>query len=118
MAECKDPVKLPEMYEEFEKIGGNAYRSLIREVLTAFEFEEAIWGKDIATLSGGELERLMLARLLVSDANLLVLDEPTNYLDILMIEWLEEFWLTLIKQSFLLPMTERYWKMWQMKFFI
>jgi ATP-binding cassette subfamily F protein 3 len=91
MAECQDPVRLPEMYEEFEKVGGNAYRSLIREVLTAFEFEEATWGKDIATLSGGELERLMLARLLASDANLLVLDEPTNYLDILMIEWLEDF---------------------------
>lgn len=44
-----------------------------------------------ATLSGGERGRLALAQILLSDANLLILDEPTNFLDIVVTEALEEF---------------------------
>ncbi|MCA1927558.1 MAG: ATP-binding cassette domain-containing protein [Calditerrivibrio sp.] len=91
MENCENPAKLTELYDEFEKKGGNFYKSTIREVLSAFGFRESEWGRDVSILSGGELERLKLARLLSSDANLLVLDEPTNYLDIIMIEWLEQF---------------------------
>lgn len=88
---CEDPDKLSELYERFEKEGGLVYRSNIREILTAFAFSEDEWGKDLSSLSGGELERLKLARLLSSEANFLILDEPTNYLDIVMIDWLEKF---------------------------
>ncbi|MGB9732146.1 MULTISPECIES: ABC-F family ATP-binding cassette domain-containing protein [Calditerrivibrio] len=88
---CLEAEKIHRYYEEFESIGGNSFRSEIRELLKAFEFYENVWDKNINLLSGGELERLKLARLLVSDSNLLLLDEPTNYLDILMIDWLENF---------------------------
>ena len=44
---------------------------------------------DVATLSGGQGKRVALARVLVSEVDLLILDEPTNHLDIDAIAWLE-----------------------------
>ncbi|WP_153060205.1 ATP-binding cassette domain-containing protein, partial [Streptococcus suis] len=45
----------------------------------------------VANLSGGERVRLSLAKVLLTDANLLILDEPTNFLDLTAIEALERF---------------------------
>ncbi|HVW33266.1 MAG TPA: ATP-binding cassette domain-containing protein, partial [Acidimicrobiia bacterium] len=46
-------------------------------------------GADVATLSGGQAKRVALARVLVTEVDLLILDEPTNHLDIDAIAWLE-----------------------------
>lgn len=55
---------------------------VVRTMLARLLFDEQSLNKKVAVLSGGERIRLSLAKLLVSSANVLVLDEPTNYLDL------------------------------------
>ena len=62
----------------------------IRNVLAAFLFTNDDVFKLIKSLSGGERGRVSLARLMLSEANLLILDEPTNHLDIISKEILED----------------------------
>ncbi len=58
--------------------------------LESFLFSAAEQRKRVSTLSGGERARLLLARLMLQGANLLILDEPTNDLDIPTLQVLEE----------------------------
>lgn len=60
-----------------------------RTILNRMLFDQHDLKKRIAVLSGGEKMRVSIARLLVSDCNVLVLDEPTNYLDTYTVEALE-----------------------------
>ena len=62
----------------------------IRNMLAAFLFTGDDVFKEISALSGGERGRVSLAKLMLSEANLLILDEPTNHLDIASKEILEE----------------------------
>ena len=62
----------------------------IRNVLAAFLFTGEDVFKRISDLSGGERGRVSLAKLVLSNANLLILDEPTNHLDIMSKEILED----------------------------
>ncbi|MDD2442964.1 MAG: ABC-F type ribosomal protection protein [Desulfotomaculaceae bacterium] len=63
--------------------------SLIRTMLARFLFRGGDVYKKVAQLSGGEKVRLILAKILTGDTNFIILDEPTNYLDILSMEALE-----------------------------
>ena len=62
----------------------------IRNMLAAFLFTGDDVFKEISALSGGERGRVSLAKLMLSEANFLILDEPTNQLDIASKEILEE----------------------------
>jgi ABC transport system ATP-binding/permease protein len=61
----------------------------------------------IMNLSGGQKKRVALAKILVTESDLLILDEPTNHLDLDMIEWLEDF-LTKSAKSLLMVTHDRY----------
>ncbi|OZI64326.1 ATP-binding cassette domain-containing protein [Bordetella genomosp. 4] len=73
---------------EWVEIGGT--RKHVMSYLGDFLFSPARAGSPVSSLSGGERARLLLARLFARPANVLVLDEPTNDLDIETLELLEE----------------------------
>lgn len=73
---------------EWIEIGGA--RKHVMSYLSDFLFAPERANSPVSTLSGGERNRLLLARLLARPANVLVLDEPTNDLDIDTMELLEE----------------------------
>lgn len=60
--------------------------SIVRTILARLLFSAQDIRKPVSVLSGGERVRLSFARIFVSNANVLILDEPTNYLDIPSIE--------------------------------
>ena len=63
----------------------------VKKVLSGIGFSEDQWACPPVSLSGGYKIRLHLAKVLVSNADLLLLDEPNNYLDIIAIRWLIGF---------------------------
>ncbi len=69
--------------EEISDTWPDMTRSRIRNVLASFLFTNDDVFKYIRDLSGGERARVSLAKLMLSDANLLILDEPTNHLDMI-----------------------------------
>lgn len=92
---------------EFQKNGGLTYKSLTRSSLIGLGFTEKEFDMPTSKLSGGQKSKLILAKLLLSNADLLLLDEPTNHLDITAVEWLESF-LADYKGSFIVISHDRY----------
>jgi ABC transport system ATP-binding/permease protein len=73
--------------QEWVTVAGS--RLHVRSYLERFLFPTSTHEQKVRSLSGGERNRLLLARLLLEEANLLVLDEPTNDLDLITLQVLE-----------------------------
>ncbi len=91
--------------------------SIVRTILARLMFRRDDVHKTVSVLSGGERVKVLLARIMVSDANVIILDEPTNYLDVYAMEALQQLLLnyegTLLLVShdrqFLINLSDRYW---------
>lgn len=79
------------LQEQFTLMDGYGFRSRIKRVLCGLGFLESEFTIAFKALSGGQRTRLMLALVLLADADLLLLDEPENHLDLQAREWLESF---------------------------
>ncbi|MEW6084062.1 MAG: ribosomal protection-like ABC-F family protein [Chloroflexota bacterium] len=83
-----DPKKLEhaldeqhKLLEEFDSLGGANYKSRVREMLRRLGLPESDFEKPIRALSGGQKKLIGLARLILANPSVLLLDEPDNHLD-------------------------------------
>lgn len=80
-----------EVQARFEELGGYALEGKAREVLAGLSFSQEMMDADVAKLSGGWKMRVALARILLMRPDVMLLDEPSNHLDLESLIWLEQF---------------------------
>jgi ATPase subunit of ABC transporter with duplicated ATPase domains len=100
-AAMADPARADEMDEiitrygevqgRFEELDGYALEGRAREVLAGLGFSEEMMDGDAGALSGGWKMRVALARILLMRPDAMLLDEPSNHLDLESLIWLEQF---------------------------
>ncbi len=83
--------ELGELQSAFEHIGGFDLETRVKEALGGLGFAKAAFDNPFKSFSGGWRMRAELARILASKPSILLLDEPSNYLDIPAVEWLQRF---------------------------
>ncbi|MDF1479890.1 ABC-F family ATP-binding cassette domain-containing protein [Leifsonia sp. H3M29-4] len=77
--------------DRFDALGGYAAEAEAASIASNLSLPDRILDQPLKTLSGGQRRRIELARILFSDAGVLILDEPTNHLDADSVVWLREF---------------------------
>ncbi|RFB79422.1 ABC-F family ATP-binding cassette domain-containing protein [Methylovirgula sp. 4M-Z18] len=84
-------VRYGEVQARFEELDGYALEGRAREVLAGLSFSDEMMNGDVGGLSGGWKMRVALARILLQRPDVMLLDEPSNHLDLESLIWLEGF---------------------------
>ncbi|KAJ4270221.1 hypothetical protein NW762_001897 [Fusarium torreyae] len=91
-AETQEAVDiLADLQLQVDPIRVSETESKVKKILTGLGFSDALIQKPISSLSGGWHMRASLATALVQETDILILDEPTNFLDLLGIIWLQRY---------------------------
>src|SRR6201985_3468297 len=80
-----------EVQARFEELDGYALETGAREFLAGLSFSQEMMEGDVGDLSGGWKMRVALARILLMRPDVMLLDEPSNHLDLESLIWLEQF---------------------------
>ncbi|VTS05479.1 ABC-F family ATP-binding cassette domain-containing protein [Tuwongella immobilis] len=103
LAEAKTEIEQKSLFARFERLNellshNDAYTldHKIEQVLAGLNFKKADFDREVRSFSGGQQRRLLLAKLLLAGPDVMLLDEPSNHLDIDTVRWLEGY---LIAQS-------------------
>jgi ATP-binding cassette subfamily F protein 3 len=99
-------MEMGDVQTEFEKLGGYDLESNAQEILSGLGIDESEQSKMVEDFSGGWKMRIALAKVLITLPDLILMDEPTNYLDIETILWLEK-WLQQFKGAVFMTSHDR-----------
>jgi ATP-binding cassette, subfamily F, member 3 len=98
MAEAEDEadrqraaLRYDALHEQIEHQDAYSIDHRVEEVLSGLGFVESEFHRDASKFSGGQQSRMMLAKLLLQSPDVMLLDEPSNHLDIATTEWLENY---------------------------
>ncbi len=98
LAQATDPAQHKSLADRYERLNEmlrqyDAYTvdHRVEEVLDGVGFRRADYDRPVETFSGGQQSRLMLAKLLLAAPDVMLLDEPSNHLDIAATRWLEDY---------------------------
>jgi ATPase subunit of ABC transporter with duplicated ATPase domains len=80
-----------EVQSRFQDLDGYGLEARAREVLSGLSFSQEMMDGDVGALSGGWKMRVALARILLMRPDVMLLDEPSNHLDLESLIWLEQF---------------------------
>ena len=79
------------LHDTYEISGGYNTKEKLSKILKGLEISDSMQERLFNQLSGGEKTRVILGKILLEEPELLLLDEPSNHLDIKSVEWLEEY---------------------------
>lgn len=99
-------IELGDYQTEFEKLGGYDLDTRAKEIITGLGVMPYDHDRDVGLFSGGWRMRIALAKVLIQQPDVMLMDEPTNYLDLESIVWLEE-WLKSFKGAVLMTSHDR-----------
>ena len=98
MAHCDDPLEQKQLADQYDRLNellaaNDAYTldHKVDDVLTGLGFLKQDFHREIVGFSGGQQRRILLAQLLLSAPDIMLLDEPSNHLDIDTTRWLEGY---------------------------
>jgi ATP-binding cassette subfamily F protein 3 len=89
--------RVSDLSEKFYAIEEVNYEAEVEKILTGLGFEREDFSRQTSEFSGGWRMRIELAKILLQKPDLILLDEPTNHMDIESIQWLEDFLINSVK---------------------